>query len=68
MPDDTETRQDRQNPVITFSSFEEDDDYELEEDPSGNGTIRRKKGTLRKGHSLTVPSVNLADEPKRPPL
>lgn len=66
MPDDTEKRQDIQKPVITFSSFDEDD-YEVVDDPSGRGTIRRRKGTLRKEHSLTVPPVNLSDEPKRPP-
>lgn len=52
------------NPVITLSSVEDDDDSPMEEGSPKPGM----KGTLKKSLSLAVPSLNLAEEPKRPPL
>lgn len=53
------------NPVITLSSVEDDDDCPMEE---GSPNPAGMKGTLKKSLSLAVPSLNLAEEPKRPPL
>lgn len=52
------------NPGITLSSVE-DDDYSPMEEGSPKPS---KKGTLKKSLSLVVPSLNLEEEPKRPPL
>lgn len=54
------------NPGITLSSVEDDDDDSSpmeEESPKPAA-----KGTLTKSLSLAVPSLNLEEEPKRPPL
>ncbi|KAK3848760.1 hypothetical protein Pcinc_044461 [Petrolisthes cinctipes] len=68
------------NPGITLSSVEDDDDGDNEgglESPMEEGspeapvtsTSNNKKGTLQKSLSLAVPStLNLQEEPKRPPL
>lgn len=54
------------NPGITLSSVEDDDDDDC---PMEEGSPKPvKKGTLQKSLSLAVPSLNLAEEPKRPPL
>ncbi|KAG7171489.1 hypothetical protein Hamer_G018610 [Homarus americanus] len=53
------------NPGITLSSVEDDDDDSPMEEGSPQPAT---KGTLKKSLSLVVPSLNLAEEPKRPPL
>lgn len=53
------------NPGITLSSVEDDDDESPMEEGSPKPVV---KGTLKKSLSLAVPSLNLAEEPKRPPL
>lgn len=53
------------NPGITLSSVEDDDD----DCPMEEGSPKpAAKGTLTKSLSLAVPTVNLEEEPKRPPL
>ncbi|KAG0711397.1 hypothetical protein GWK47_020684 [Chionoecetes opilio] len=53
------------NPGITLSSVEDDDDPDtpMEESPKAP-----TKGTLTKSLSLVVPSLNVGEEPRRPPL
>ena len=53
------------NPGITLSSVEDDDDDSPMEEDSHKPAA---KGTLTKSLSLAVPSLNLQEEPKRPPL
>ena len=53
------------NPVITLSSVEDDDSdtpSPMEDDPKGS------KGALKPSLSLDVPSVNVSNEAKRPPI
>lgn len=63
------------NPGITLSSVEDDDDDVDEgcvespmEEGSPSPVSASAKGTLQKSLSLAVPTLNLEEEPKRPPL
>lgn len=62
------------NPGITLSSVEDDDDDDegCVESPMEEGSpapvTASAKGTLQKSLSLAVPTLNLEEEPKRPPL
>lgn len=73
MPDDTKARKRRQNPAITFSSFDEDDAYDEAQEAEGKAAAATKgatasKGTLKKSQSLTIPTFSMQEEAKRPPL
>lgn len=75
MPDDTKARKRRQNPAITFSSFDEDDAYDEAQEAEGKAAAAAAtkgatsgKGTLKKSQSLTIPTFSLQEEAKRPPL
>lgn len=76
MPDDTKARKRRQNPAITFSSFDEDDAYDEAQEAEGKAAAAAaaakgataSKGTLKKSQSLTIPTFSMQEEAKRPPL
>lgn len=67
MPGENQGRQDSVKPVITFSSFEEEE-FGPEEEAGAAATGGARKATLRKTNSLIVPAFDLEQEAKRPPL
>lgn len=63
MANEIEVQKDLPKPDITLSSVD-DEDAPVEEASPEPG----KKITLQKSISLEVPSLDVAEEPKRPPL
>lgn len=73
MPSDTQMRQRSVSPAIILSSFDDDADISLDEGLSGEQRPKgvapsSQKGNLRMREFLAVPSAEVGEEAKRPPL